>query len=98
MIYFISSGCPGLIDAIPLAIHDEDKNIEDVKKVDQVSDDILDGWRYGGKSMLQGESKPQSVLISERLAQVQGMHEKSMLHRFLQKRMHGERRVLRLHR
>ena len=98
MIYFISAGCPALCDAIPLAIHDEDKNIEDVKKVDQVSDDVLDGWRYGLKSMLTGSAKPQSQIIQERLASVVNMHEKSMMHRFLAKKIKNECRPLRLHR
>ena len=98
MIYFISSGCPGLIDAIPLAIHDEDKNIEDVKKVDQVSDDCLDAWRYACKSMLTGAAKPQAVVINERLAAVTNMHDKSMMHRFLQKRLQSGNRAVRLRR
>ena len=98
MIYLISSECPALVDAIPLAIHDEDKNIEDVKKIDQVSDDVLDCWRYGLKSMLSGGAKPQSAQVSEKLQAVAGFHEKSMLHRFIQQKMKSEHRVLRLRR
>ena len=98
MIYFISSECPALVDAIPLAIHDEDKNLEDVKKVDQVSDDVLDCWRYGLKSMLSGEAKPQSQVIQEKLLAVADMHTKSMMHRFMEKKLKGERQILRLRR
>ena len=98
MIYFISSECPALVDAIPLLIHDEDKNLEDVKKVDQVSDDVADCWRYGIKSMLSGGSKPQAQIINEKLQAIADPHRRSMAHRFLQKRLKGEHQALRLRR
>lgn len=41
----ITTDCPQLIEAIPGAIHDEDK-IEDVLKTEKLDDDCLDGWRY----------------------------------------------------
>lgn len=86
MIYFISSACPGLCDSIPMAIHDEEGNIEDILKTEKVEDDILDAWRYGLKSMLAGGSKPREVEIEERLAALPSPHAKSMMHRFLQRR------------
>ena len=98
MMYFISSECSGLTNAIPILIHDEDGNIEDVKKIDQIEDDFGDCWRYGLKSMLSGGAKPQSVQVSEKLQAVAGYQEKSMLHRFIQQKMKSEHRVLRLRR
>src|SRR5215469_6250976 len=83
MLYFISSSCPALCDAIPLAIHDEEGDIEDVRKTSQTADDILDGWRYGMKSMLSPTDKPREVEIAERLAKCGTAHDASMMHRFL---------------
>lgn len=87
MIYFISSDCPGLCDSIPMAVHDEDGNLEDVLKTDRTEDDILDGWRYGIKSMLSAGERSKFEEISEKLAAVKDYHKKSMMHRFLEHKM-----------
>ena len=64
--WLISNACEGLIDAIPQAIYDEDgKNDEDIKKTDTASDDILDEWRYGLKTMLNPRNKPPEVQLKE---------------------------------
>lgn len=87
MLYFISSACPALCDSIPMAVHDQDGNIEDVMKTTGMEDDILDGWRYGLKSMLSAGSKSKREEIQERLAAEPDYHKKSMMHRFLQKQL-----------
>lgn len=84
MLYFISSVCQGLCDSIPMAMHDEDGNLEDVKKTERVEDDILDSARYGLKSMLSAGKKSKAEEITERLSAEHDYHKKSMMHRFLQ--------------
>ena len=58
---FISTACPMLIDCLPSLIHD-DKNVEDVLKVDAapgtLGDDPYDAWRYGLLSMLGAKAVP----------------------------------------
>ncbi len=94
--WFISAECPELIDAIPLAIHDEDGDIEDVKKTTTIADDALDSVRYGCKSMLSPGGKPRSVEIAERLSAVEQPQEKAMLARFLNQEHKRKHKVLRL--
>ena len=84
MLWFITADCPELIDAIPLAIHDEDGDLEDVKKTTTMADDVLDDVRYGLKSMLSPGRKPQNVIDSERLSRVQEPQQKAMLARFME--------------
>ena len=98
MLYFISSACPALCDAIPLAIHDEEGNLEDVKKTEQVANDVLDGWRYGLKSMLSPGGKPRAVEISERLAKCATPQQMAMMHRFLEAKWKHRGKGFRLHR
>lgn len=43
---FVSAECPGLVDAVPLLLADEDKP-DDVKKLETVHDDVFDGCKYG---------------------------------------------------
>lgn len=57
----MSSACPSGIQSIPMLTRD-DKNPEDVLKVDTLSDDWADCLRYGIKSQLDPRSKaPRSV-------------------------------------
>lgn len=64
----ISSNCPQVISAIPIAIRDP-KAMEDVLKVnsnDSATDDVLDCLRYGYKSYLAPRKKaPQAVRALE---------------------------------
>jgi hypothetical protein len=57
---FISSECDVLLNALPVLKHREDKP-EDVEKVDHISDDSADCYRYGCKSMLEPSVKPIEV-------------------------------------
>jgi phage terminase large subunit len=41
--WFLSSDCPEAIKALPLLIHD-DKHVEDVKKTEEIYDDVADGF------------------------------------------------------
>jgi phage terminase large subunit len=60
----ISRACPGLIDAIPLAMVDPN-DTEDVLKQD--GDDKIDGWRYTIVSRPRNAEKPYEVRLAERL-------------------------------
>ncbi len=84
--WLIADNCADLIAAIPLAIRDE-KKLEDVKKTDSKSDDVLDDVRYGLKSMLSPGSKPREEEIAERLAEIPDMQKKAMAHKFLEKKL-----------
>lgn len=94
--WFISAECAELIDAIPLAIHDEDGDIEDVKKTTTIADDCLDSARYACKSMLSPGGKPRSVEMQERLSAVNEPQQKAMLARFIQAEQKKKLKVLRL--
>lgn len=99
--WFISGNCPGLIDALPVLIHDADGNIEDVLKVDSETnpaDDFADSARYGMKSMLSPGHKPKEMVFKEKLDAIPNMHQKSMAHRFMQKKWDEEKKHFHLRR
>lgn len=68
--WFISSMCPEALNAIPALEYDKDKGGEDIRKVDDISDDCADSLRYGLKSYLQPRNKPQSIIEAEQLAAI----------------------------
>jgi phage terminase large subunit len=83
--WFISTGCPEAIKAIPLLIHD-DKHVEDVKKTEEIYDDVADGLRYGLKTMLDPRSKPQNIVLQEALAAAPNYTQAHITHMKLQER------------
>jgi phage terminase large subunit len=83
--WFLSSDCPEAIKALPLLIHD-DKHVEDVKKTEEIYDDVADGLRYGLKTMLEPRSKPASVIIQEALAAAPNFSQAHITHMKLQDR------------
>lgn len=66
----ITSACPLLISTIPSRIHDDPPRSEDIKKTDDVYDDIGDSFRYGVYSHQQNAEKPRSLRIQEEMASV----------------------------
>lgn len=83
----ISRDCPRLIECIPSLIRD-DKNTEDVKKVDfsenGIGDDAADSARYGLQNMLSVAKKPRAQeraelleSFDERIARIRDMRSES---------------------
>ena len=61
----VSSACPQVISAIPLAIRNPDR-LEDVLKVETIGDDVIDCLRYMGMSHISPRSKaPREVRARE---------------------------------
>jgi hypothetical protein len=83
--WFLSTDCPEAIKALPLLIHD-DKHVEDVKKTEEIYDDVADGLRYGLKTMLEPRSKPSSVIIQEALAAAPNFTQAHITHMKLSER------------
>jgi len=77
--WLISENCIEAVEAIPMAMRDE-KNLEDVEKTDTVHDDVLDGLRYGLKSMLSPRQKPAEAGLEETLAHIPDMTQKHLAH------------------
>lgn len=69
--WFLSTGCPEALDAIPSLEYDSDKGEEDILKTDHVYDDIGDELRYGLTDMLHTAAKPADVALAEKIAEVQ---------------------------
>jgi hypothetical protein len=65
--YYVADSCPGLIAAIPQAMHDED-NLEDVLKVTTADDDDRDCWRYGLYTQFAQAEKPLNIRLMEQTA------------------------------
>jgi len=67
----ISVECPKLLECLPEMIHGEDKELEDVLKVDwspgHIGDDPYDSERYGIKSYLHTGSLPLEVKVEQRV-------------------------------
>jgi hypothetical protein len=68
--YFVLAQCEELINALETRVRD-DKNLEDVLKVDDIGDDCYDSDRYGLMSMLGEKGKPEEVKLEERLAKIE---------------------------
>jgi hypothetical protein len=66
--WFISEMCPEALDAIPAMEYDIDKGGEDVRKTDNIYDDIYDELRYGLQDMLNNNKKPFAVELAEAVA------------------------------
>jgi hypothetical protein len=79
-VWFISEMCPLLLDAIPALEYDADKGGEDIRKTDDISDDIGDCARYSLADMLNTKNKPYSVVMEERLAKVDDLTVKNMVY------------------
>lgn len=84
--WLICANCVELAKALPLAIRDEDGNLEDVKKVPTIGDDVLDCARYGLKSMLSPREKPFAYTLQETLEVIPDMHTKHMTHLQMEKK------------
>jgi hypothetical protein len=76
-VWIISTECPELLDAIPLAMRNV-KDLDDIVKTDlgqaDLKMDVLDDCRYGMQSMLGSGIKPDKVTHAEKLMD---MHAKS---------------------
>lgn len=68
--YFVTDACPELINSLETRVRDE-KNLEDVMKVDELGDDCFDSCRYGLNSMLNAKGKPQELRDAETLAAIE---------------------------
>jgi hypothetical protein len=71
---FISGNCQEIIDAIPMAISDDQHlgRHEDVLKQPTKADDVLDAVRYGAKSMLNPRAKaPLPVELAEKRVEME---------------------------
>lgn len=70
----ISDACPELIKCIPSLIKDEERNAEDVLKVDwstnEIGDDPYDGASMGLQHMLGGAEKSRAVLLEEQFSEI----------------------------
>ena len=66
----VLDSCPETIDAIPQLIRDE-KNIEDVKKLETKADDVYDGVSLGLFGQLGRSETPDEVKLAERLAGIE---------------------------
>lgn len=77
--WMIYDCCVETIKAIPQLVRDPE-NLEDVKKTENLADDIGDGLRYGLKSHLRPRSKPEDVQHLERLAQIPDLQSKFLYH------------------
>lgn len=85
--FVISRACARLIATLPIMANDAVK-VEDCEKFDcgedgEGGDDAADCARYGLMSRLKPNQKPAEQEIAERLAPVQDMTERAMLHRRL---------------
>lgn len=70
--WYVTTDCPLLIEALPLAVRDPNK-LEDVIKPKGISmtDDVIDGSRYAiAGALLDENDKPESVKMQERLAAI----------------------------
>lgn len=68
----ITSDCPGIIDAIPTAVHEEDS--EDVLKTSTPEDDRLDGLRYLLHSQNVSDNRePEKAFVHRHLESVKKM-------------------------
>jgi hypothetical protein len=74
-VWIISTECPEILDAIPLAMRNV-KDLDDVVKSDKsktdINADVLDDCRYGLQSMLGAGIKPEKVKHAERLMDLHG--------------------------
>lgn len=72
-VWLISSECPELLDALPLAMRNP-KDLDDVVKTDMsqtdMKMDVLDDCRYGMLSMLRPATKPKKVAHAEKLINI----------------------------
>ena len=72
-VWIISTECPELLDAIPLAMRNV-KDLDDVVKTDKsqtdMKMDVLDDCRYGLQSMLGAGTKPEKIKHGEKLMQM----------------------------
>lgn len=65
----IEDTCPGIIEAIPVAVYDE--GTEDVLKTETPEDQALDGWRYTLHSQNQKANRePQSTFVQRHIDRV----------------------------
>lgn len=67
--WMILGQCPELIAALETRVRNE-KNLEDVMKIEDIGDDCVDSARYGLHTMLGEKGKPEEVKYQERLAQI----------------------------
>jgi len=68
--WLILDQCPQIISSIESRTRDE-KNLEDVLKVNDILDDCYDGCRYGLCSMLKPRGKPLELLLQEKINSIQ---------------------------
>ena len=68
--YYVLDTCEELIEALETRVRDE-KNLEDVMKIEDLGDDVYDCARYGLLSMLGEKGKPAEVRYQERVAQIE---------------------------
>jgi hypothetical protein len=66
-VWLISSDCYELLDALPVAVADEERD-GDIVKTDSVADDILDTARYGLKSIPTPKAQPKDERRKQQLA------------------------------
>ena len=64
------STCPQLIQSLETRDRNTPDHPEDVRKVDDVLDDVYDSCRYGLLSMLSAKNKPAEVKLQEKLASI----------------------------
>jgi len=81
--WMILDSCPQLIESLESRVRDE-KNLEDVLKLDDLGDDCYDGARYGLLSMLAERGKPDDVKLKEKLATIPD-HTSRMIYAYEQK-------------
>ncbi len=70
--------CPEIIEALPNLVRDE-KNIEDVKKIDGKADDCYDGFSMGPYNFFNTVKRPQEARDAERLETVEDPLQKALL-------------------
>lgn len=66
--WFISEMCPMALESIPALEYDSDKGGEDIRKTDDISDDIGDTLRYSLADMLNSGTKPFALVKEEAVA------------------------------
>jgi phage terminase large subunit len=85
--YQISTACPETFKAIPMLIRNAPLRLEDVKKIDQVEDDIGDCIRYGLMSYIHPRKKPDEVEYQEKLAKITDYTQKNIFSLRYQEKM-----------
>jgi len=75
----VLESCPEVIEAIPQLVRDE-KNIEDVLKLDTKADDVYDGLRLGLYGQLGSAATPEEVQVADRLRKIEDPMWRTMQH------------------